>query len=73
MGKIYTSSRPDIISDYGYEPLPTIYKDSEGQTIYVTDQPITGVGTLENIPLVQGMNSLGALIFKTELQPSDLI
>jgi hypothetical protein len=34
---------------------------------------MTGVGTLENILLVQGMQSKGALIFKTELQPSDLL
>ena len=73
MGKLYISSHPSIISGYGYEPMPTIYQDSSGNTIYVTDQTtFEGLRGLEQIQLTQGMQSKGILIFKTFLNDNEL-
>lgn len=73
MERLYISSHPSIISDYGYEPLPTIYKDSSGDTIYVTEHTtFEGLRELEEIQLTQGMESKGILIFKTHLNDNEL-
>jgi len=72
MGKLYTSSHPDIIADYGCDPIPTIYKDSNGRTIYITDGVIPDVGQLPEIQLTDGMQSKGVLIFKTFLEENEL-
>lgn len=72
MAKEYTASAYAILVDYGAEPIETIYTDSEGEPIYVTDKVITGLGHLQTIVLTQGMKSKGALIYNTFLEDSEL-
>lgn len=72
MSKLYTSSHPAIIVEYGYDPIATIYHDSAGQTVYVTDGNMEPLSSLQEIPLTEGMTSRGVLIFKTLLNESEL-
>lgn len=70
--KEYTASAYEVLIDYGADPIPTIYKDSTGEPIYVTDRIITGLGQLETIVLSHGMQPKGALIYNTYLNDNEL-
>ena len=70
--KEYTVSALNIFRDMGIEPVPTIYNDSNGDTIYVSSQPVVGYGDLVYAKLEHGMQSMGILTYKTTLNDNEL-
>lgn len=70
--KTYISSTYDILCSYGFTPLATVYKYSNGETIYVADGTVSNVGKMKNITICSGMQSLGILLFETNLNDSEL-
>lgn len=69
--RTYTVSEVAVLQGYG-SPLATIYKYSDGTTIYVLPGIVDGVGNLEEFALTDGMESKGAVIYSTQLRDSEL-
>lgn len=68
----YTVSDENVLIGMGLTPIPTVYSYADGSTIYVSDTVVTNYGELNSYKLEDGMESKGALIYKTTLTHEEL-